>query len=139
MPAHIVIASFVPQALIMQHSAAVVSHTGSGTMLGGLAAGLPQVCLPIGADQFTNAEQVERIGAGIVVPAAERTAAGIRAAIDQVLGNPSYAAAARAGPGGDRRRCRPPMRCSPACSRRRAARPPDRRIWPGGRLVRCAR
>jgi UDP:flavonoid glycosyltransferase YjiC (YdhE family) len=46
MPEHIAIASFVPQALIMQHSAAVVSYTGSGTMLGGLAAGLPQVCLP---------------------------------------------------------------------------------------------
>ena len=95
MPDHIAIASFVPQALIMRHSVAVVSHTGSGTMLGGLAAGLPQVCLPIGADQFTNADQVVRIGAGVLVPPAERTSAGIRAAIDQVLDDPSYAAAAR--------------------------------------------
>ena len=94
-PDHIAIASFVPQALIMQHSTAVVSHTGSGTMLGALTAGLPQVCLPIGADQFTNADQVVRTGAGVLVPPAERTSAGIRAAIDQVLDDPAYAMAAR--------------------------------------------
>lgn len=46
LPAHIAIAPFVPQALIMKHCVAVVSHTGSGTMLGALAEGLPQVCLP---------------------------------------------------------------------------------------------
>jgi UDP:flavonoid glycosyltransferase YjiC (YdhE family) len=37
---------------------------------------------------------VQRIGAGVVVPPAERTAAGIRAAVDQVLDDPSYALAA---------------------------------------------
>jgi UDP:flavonoid glycosyltransferase YjiC (YdhE family) len=57
-PANVAAASFVPQALLLPLASAVVSHTGSGTMLGALASGLPQVCLPRGADQFANAERV---------------------------------------------------------------------------------
>jgi UDP:flavonoid glycosyltransferase YjiC (YdhE family) len=95
LPAHIAIAAFVPQALIMNHCVAVVSHTGSGTMLGTLAEGLPQVCLPMGADQFSNADQIARTGAGVVVSPDARTPQAIRAAITEVLDNPSYAAGAR--------------------------------------------
>ena len=95
LPEHFVITDFVPQALIMGQVAAVVSHTGSGTMLGALAAGVPQICLPMGADQFDNADQVKRIGAGIVVPVENRSPRTIRTAIEQVLTDPSYAAAAR--------------------------------------------
>jgi UDP:flavonoid glycosyltransferase YjiC (YdhE family) len=79
----------------MKRCAAVVSHTGSGSMLGALAEGLPQVCLPMGADQFSNAAQIARTGAGIVVPPDARTPQTIRAAIDQVLADPAYAAGAR--------------------------------------------
>lgn len=96
LPAHLVITDFVPQALIMDRVHAVVSHVGSGTMLGALAAGVPQVGLPMGADQFANAEQLARTGAGVVVPVEERTPAAIRAALDAVLTDPAYARAARA-------------------------------------------
>ena len=95
LPAHIAIAPFVPQALILKHCVAVVSHTGSGTMLGALAEGLPQVCLPMGADQFSNADQIARTGARVVVSPDARTPQTIRAAITEVLDNPSYAAGAR--------------------------------------------
>jgi UDP:flavonoid glycosyltransferase YjiC (YdhE family) len=94
-PPHIAIAHFVPQALIMKRCAAVVSHTGSGTMLGALAEGVPQVCLPMGADQFSNADQIVRTGAGIAVPPDARTPQTIRAAIEQVLTDPAYVAGAR--------------------------------------------
>ena len=94
-PPHIAMAAFVPQALILKHCSAVVSHTGSGTMLGALGDGLPQVCLPMGADQFSNADQIARTGAGIVVPPDARTPQTIRAAIEEVLDNPSYVAGAR--------------------------------------------
>ena len=79
----------------MKNCAAVVSHTGSGTMLGALAEGLPQVCLLMGADQFSNAAQIARTGAGIVVPADARTPQTVRTAIEEVLDNPCYAAGAR--------------------------------------------
>jgi UDP:flavonoid glycosyltransferase YjiC (YdhE family) len=94
-PPHVAMAAFVPQALILKHCAAVVSHTGLGTMLGALGEGLPQVCLPMGADQFSNADQIARTGAGIVVPPDARTPQAVRAAIEEVLDNPSYSAGAR--------------------------------------------
>ncbi|GIJ49338.1 glycosyl transferase [Virgisporangium aliadipatigenens] len=55
---------WVPQAALMPHADVVVHHGGSGTTLGALAAGVPQVLLPQGADQFGNADAVRRVGAG---------------------------------------------------------------------------
>jgi UDP:flavonoid glycosyltransferase YjiC (YdhE family) len=94
-PPHVLVVDFVPQALLLEHVSLVVSHTGSGTMLGALAEGLPQVCLPIGADQFANADQIARIGAGQVVLPDVRTPETIRAAIEEVLRDSRYGAAAR--------------------------------------------
>ena len=42
---------------------AVVHHGGSGTALTTMAAGLPQVVMPQGADQFHNAELLGTTGA----------------------------------------------------------------------------
>jgi len=93
-PDHVVVLTFVPQQLIMARSAAVVSHAGSGTVLGAISARLPQVCIPVGADQHINAAQVAAVGAGIAVPPDQRTPERIRGALDRVLAEPSYAAAA---------------------------------------------
>ena len=49
----------------------------------------------MGADQFSNADQIARTGAGVVVSPDARTPQTIRAAITEVLDNPSYAAGAR--------------------------------------------
>ena len=54
-PAHVRIERFVPQAEILPRCDAVVSHGGSGSVLGALAHGIPLVLLPIGADQPLNA------------------------------------------------------------------------------------
>ena len=95
LPDHIAVARCVPQALILRQVDAVVFHGGSGTMLGSVAEGKPMVSLPMGADQFANSEQIVRAGAGLIVGPAQRTPQSIRAAIEQVLGYPSYAASAR--------------------------------------------
>jgi hypothetical protein len=95
-PANVAAALFVPQALVLPRASAVVSHTGSGTMLGALAAGLPQVCLPRGADQFANAERVQAVGAGIRLLPDEVTPDRLRAAVTAVLHDPAYAKAAAA-------------------------------------------
>lgn len=73
LPDHVVVLGFVPQQLIMARCAAVVSHAGSGTVLGAIAARLPQVCIPVGADQHVNAAQVAAAGAGIAIPSDDRT------------------------------------------------------------------
>jgi UDP:flavonoid glycosyltransferase YjiC (YdhE family) len=95
-PANVAAASFVPQALVMPLASAVVSHTGSGTMLGALASGLPQVCLPRGADQFANADRVQSVGAGIRLLPDEVDAERLRAAVTAVLDDPAYTRAATA-------------------------------------------
>ncbi len=58
-PAHVVVERWVAQTLVFPRCDVVVSHGGSGTFLGALAHGLPQLCLPQAADQFRNA------GAGV--------------------------------------------------------------------------
>ena len=43
----------------------VVHHGGSGTTLGALASGVPQVVLPQGADQFANADALDAAGVAV--------------------------------------------------------------------------
>jgi UDP:flavonoid glycosyltransferase YjiC (YdhE family) len=95
-PANVAAAPFVPQALVMPVVSAVVSHTGSGTMLGALASGVPQVCLPRGADQFANADRVQSVGAGIRLLPDDITPESLRAAVTAVLDDPAYATVATA-------------------------------------------
>lgn len=84
-PDNVTVKSFVAQAEVLPRCAAVICHGGSGTVLGALAHGLPVVCLPQGADQFVNAANVARRGAGVAIDAADATEPALCAAIDQVL------------------------------------------------------
>jgi UDP:flavonoid glycosyltransferase YjiC (YdhE family) len=72
----------------------VVSQAGSGIVLGALAHGLPQVCLPIGADQPLNAARCAALGAGVHLDALAGTPADVREATARVLADPGFAAAA---------------------------------------------
>ena len=117
-PSHVAMARFVPQALVLRHVDAVVCHCGSGTMLGALAEGRPIVALPMAADQFANAEQIVRTGAGLAVPPEARTPDTIRTAIEQVLGQPRPSPRPRTP-------CRPR---SPRCRRPSSGWP----SWPNG-------
>jgi UDP:flavonoid glycosyltransferase YjiC (YdhE family) len=64
LPANVHLEKFVPQAEVLKHVDLVVHHGGAGTMLSTLAAGLPQLILPQGADQPFNAMAIEHAGAG---------------------------------------------------------------------------
>jgi UDP:flavonoid glycosyltransferase YjiC (YdhE family) len=90
-PAHVRIERWVPQADVLGHAAAVVGHGGAGTTIGALAAGLPQVVVPLFADQPENARRVAEVGAGLAV-----APAGIREAIERVLEEDSFRASAAA-------------------------------------------
>lgn len=63
-PDNVTVRSWVPQADLLPFTDLVVHHGGSGTTLGSLSAGVPQLILPQGADQFSNAEAVVGLGAG---------------------------------------------------------------------------
>lgn len=94
-PGNVHIARYVPQALVLPRASAVVSHAGSGTVLGALAYGLPLVLLPLGADQLRNARRCEQLGVGRVLEAYRSTPRSIRDAVATVLAEPGYRHAAR--------------------------------------------
>lgn len=94
-PPNVTVAGFIPQAQLLPACAAVVSHAGSGTFLAALAAGVPQVLLPQAADQFLNAEAAARGGVAIAIAPDELSPARVRGALERVLGDPSFQAAAR--------------------------------------------
>jgi UDP:flavonoid glycosyltransferase YjiC (YdhE family) len=86
---------YLPQASVLPHCRAVVSHGGSGTVLGALAHGLPQLCLPQGADQFVNAGAVAAAGAGLAIQPDELTADAVAAAVGRLLDEPEFSLSAK--------------------------------------------
>ena len=99
-PDNVRVERWVPQQDVLAHAAAAVVHGGSGSTLGALAAGVPLVVVPLFADQPQNARRVAEVGAGLAVepnrddiPA---TIPPLRAAIEQVLSEPSYGERAQA-------------------------------------------
>jgi UDP:flavonoid glycosyltransferase YjiC (YdhE family) len=94
-PAHVRVEQYVPQALVLPHCDVVVSHAGSGTVLATLAAGLPQLCLPQGADQFLNAAATAAAGVALSLSPGEVTADAVRDAITRLLTGAAIRDAAR--------------------------------------------
>jgi UDP:flavonoid glycosyltransferase YjiC (YdhE family) len=102
-PVHIRVERWVDQATVLPLAALVVGHGGSGTTLGALSAGLPQVLIPQFADQFANAERVVAAKAGLAFdvtadgghrrPLVRADAPRIREVIVAALANPGLRAA----------------------------------------------
>jgi UDP:flavonoid glycosyltransferase YjiC (YdhE family) len=92
-PANVHVEEWVPQRDVLARASAVVCHGGSGTVRGALAAGLPLVVTPLGADQPHNARRVAAVGAGIALPAPDP--ASLRAAVERVLADADFGRGAR--------------------------------------------
>jgi MGT family glycosyltransferase len=95
-PPHILLAGHVPQLALLRHMSAVVCHGGHNTVCESLAHGLPLVVTPIRDDQPIIAQQVAAAGAGIRLRFDRLSATQLRDAVQTVLGDPSYRAAAAA-------------------------------------------
>ena len=91
----VVSAPYLPQAAVLPHCAAVVSHAGAGTMLGAICHGLPQLCVPQGTDQPFNTEALLPTGAALALQPAEVTADAVDEALGLLLEDGSYRAAAQ--------------------------------------------
>ena len=87
--------AFPPSRRGARGSDLVLSHGGSGTVIGALGFGLPQVLIPIGADQPLNGDRCEALGVAIVLDATRCTADTIGRATAVVLSDPSYRARRR--------------------------------------------
>ena len=90
LPPGVHVERFVPQDRVLGAATVVVTHGGSGSVLGALAAGLPLVVLPLFADQPHNAARVAALGVGITIAGGPAAAGQIGAAVAAVLDNPAY-------------------------------------------------
>ena len=96
LPGSVRVEAFVPQAELLKDFSLVVHHGGSGTTLGAAQHGVPQLLLPHGADQFTNAAAVTALGAGLSLQGEEITADAVEQAAATLLADgPHRAAVAR--------------------------------------------
>jgi UDP:flavonoid glycosyltransferase YjiC (YdhE family) len=68
LPDNVHVERFVAQFAVLPLVDLIVHHGGTGTVLGALEVGLPQLLLPQGADQFSNAEILTTSGAGRALP-----------------------------------------------------------------------
>lgn len=93
-PAHILVTPRVPLLELMPHLDAVVCHGGLNTVCETLSYGVPLVIAPLTRDQPINAARVVAAGAGVRVNFARVRPEQLRAAVTEVLDNPSYRAAA---------------------------------------------
>lgn len=68
LPDNVHVEQWWPQRDVMPHVAAVVGHGGFATTLLALAAGVPQVVVPLFSfDQFENADRVAAVGTGVAL------------------------------------------------------------------------
>jgi UDP:flavonoid glycosyltransferase YjiC (YdhE family) len=84
-PDRVTVHRWVPQAELLPLVDAVVHHGGSGTTLGALAAGVPQVLIPQGATQFAEAEALSAAGVALRLLPGEVDAEAIAAQTRRLL------------------------------------------------------
>jgi UDP:flavonoid glycosyltransferase YjiC (YdhE family) len=87
---------FVAQSAVLPMVDLIVHHGGTGTVLGALEAGLPQLVLPQGADQFFNAEILAAAGVARALQNDAQRPGAITEAVQALIGDsPERQAAAR--------------------------------------------
>lgn len=91
LPDNVRVERWWPQADVMPMAAAVVGHGGYGTTMTTLAAGLPQVVVPLFAmDQFVNGARVADVGAGICLDGGVDGLHALPDALQRVLNEQSF-------------------------------------------------
>jgi UDP:flavonoid glycosyltransferase YjiC (YdhE family) len=94
-PTGVHVENFVHQADLLPHVDLIVHHGGSGTIIGALSKGLPQLILPQGADHFVNADVVVSAGLGMSLEPDSVSPDSVVEAARSLLTNSSYRDAAR--------------------------------------------
>ena len=82
---------FVPFRWLLTRSALLVHHGGIGSMSQALSAGVPQVIMPQGFDQFDNAARAARLGVAASLPPRRFRGPAVAALIDGLLADPAVA------------------------------------------------
>ncbi len=92
-PPGVTVVRSAPHHEVLAHADVLVTHGGHGTVMKGLVAGVPIVCMPTGRDQPDNAARLAARGAGVKL-SKKASPAKIAAAVRRVLDDPSFRAGA---------------------------------------------
>jgi len=96
---------FLPQASVLPHVDAAITHGGNNTTTECMWFGKPMLVLPIFWDQHDNAQRVHETGHGLRLPTYEFAEEELHAAVDRLLGD--EALRTRVSAAGERLRRRP--------------------------------
>ncbi len=95
LPPGVIHAAYAPYSELFPRVAAVVHQGGVGTTAQVLRAGVPACFVPFSFDQPENARRCVRLGTARVIPRHKYNAARATSELGELLGNPTYATAAR--------------------------------------------
>lgn len=94
LPETVMVRRYAPFSAVLPRSAAFVHHGGIGTLAQGLAAGKPQLMMPMSFDQPDNAVRCERLGVARWLAPKKFTADNVTRALGELLQRPAVAQAA---------------------------------------------
>ena len=89
-PGCVQVRRYAPHSEVIPSATAVVHHAGFNTLLDVLRAGLPQVMLPMDADQPLNAARAAELGLGLTLDPGTRSPETIAAGVERVLTDASF-------------------------------------------------
>jgi rhamnosyltransferase subunit B len=81
LPDHVAHFDYLPLSHVLPRCAAVAHHGGIGTLSQAMAAGVPQIVMPMGHDQFDNAARARRLGVAEVIGVKRFTPSRVAGAI----------------------------------------------------------
>ena len=84
-PPNVRVERFVPHGPVLERASIVASHAGAGTLLAAAAFGLPQLLLPLAADQWENADALADAGAGLICEIDQRSVSDLSGAFVRLL------------------------------------------------------
>ena len=93
LPADVIHLSYAPLSQLLPHCAALIHHGGIGTVAQALAAGVPQVIVPVAFDHFDEAVRIERLGVGESLSRGRFTPSHAVRCLDRLLTSKRIAAA----------------------------------------------
>jgi rhamnosyltransferase subunit B len=94
LPSSRFVCDYAPHSRVFPRASVTVHQGGIGTLAQAMHAGRPMLVVPFSYDQPDNAERAERLGIARALPRAKYTLRAAAAALDELLGEPRYAAAA---------------------------------------------
>lgn len=90
LPQNIQVEQYILQELILPNCTLVISHGGSGSVLGAMSYGKPMVLIPMGADQPHNASRSEALEIAKVLDPIKSEPNDIKSAVMEVLTTTQY-------------------------------------------------